>query len=335
MRVLLSSIGSRGDVQPLLALALELKALRQDASLCVAPNFKDWVESYGVACIPIGPDLKKVAGGSLPTKPVKPSRALRQQLAVQTVREQFRVLDEAASKCDLIVAATALQIAARSITEARKIPYVFAAYSPVVLPSPRFPPPNFDSPYSQSLPGMVNRVLWMQDKQSFNAMFRATLNEEREERGLPPIRNVRDYVFTDHPWLAADPTIGPASPAGGMRITQTGAWLLSDQAPLPDELEAFLANGPAPVYLGFGSMRAAAANRTGAHRGRSGSGASLHHFAGMGKSRPGRCGNRLHLNRRREPPETISAGRSGGASRRFGHYHRRCTGRQSPGPYPA
>ncbi len=258
MRVLLSSIGSRGDVQPLLALALELKALRQDASLCVAPNFKDWVESYGVACIPIGPDLKKVAGGSLPTKPVKPSRALRQQLAVQTVREQFRVLDEAASKCDLIVAATALQIAARSITEARKIPYVFAAYSPVVLPSPRFPPPNFDSPYSQSLPGMVNRVLWMQDKQSFNAMFRATLNEEREERGLPPIRNVRDYVFTDHPWLAADPTIGPASPAGGMRITQTGAWLLSDQAPLPDELEAFLANGPAPVYLGFGSMRAAA-----------------------------------------------------------------------------
>ena len=44
MQVLLSSIGSRGDVQPLVALALELKALGQRARLCVAPNFKEWIE---------------------------------------------------------------------------------------------------------------------------------------------------------------------------------------------------------------------------------------------------------------------------------------------------
>jgi vancomycin aglycone glucosyltransferase len=43
MKVLISSTGSRGDVQPILALALELRALGHDARLCVAPNFKDWV----------------------------------------------------------------------------------------------------------------------------------------------------------------------------------------------------------------------------------------------------------------------------------------------------
>ncbi len=37
---------------------------------------------------------------------------------------------------------------------------------------------------------------------------------------------------------------------------QTGAWMLSEQTPLPDDLEVFLANGAPPVYLGFGSMRA-------------------------------------------------------------------------------
>ncbi len=44
MRVLLSSIGSRGDVQPLVALALELRALGHRARLCVAPNFQEWIE---------------------------------------------------------------------------------------------------------------------------------------------------------------------------------------------------------------------------------------------------------------------------------------------------
>lgn len=54
MKVLLSSIGSRGDVQPILALALELRTLGHDARLCVAPNFKEWVESFGLVCVPIG-----------------------------------------------------------------------------------------------------------------------------------------------------------------------------------------------------------------------------------------------------------------------------------------
>jgi vancomycin aglycone glucosyltransferase len=66
MKVLISSIGSRGDVQPILALALELRALGHDVRLCVAPNFKDWVESFGLACVPIGPDLKKLTGGAAP-----------------------------------------------------------------------------------------------------------------------------------------------------------------------------------------------------------------------------------------------------------------------------
>jgi vancomycin aglycone glucosyltransferase len=39
---------------------------------------------------------------------------------------------------------------------------------------------------------------------------------------------------------------------------QTGAWLLPDARPLPADLLAFLDAGPAPVYVGFGSMRAPA-----------------------------------------------------------------------------
>ena len=142
MQVLLSSIGSRGDVQPILALALELRALGHGTRLCVAPNFKAWIESYGLECAPIGPDLKKLTGGSVPGKPVLPSSEQLQQMAVQMVRGQFQVIAEAARDCDLIVAAGALQIATRSIAEVQKIPYVFAAYCPAILPSPHYPPPK-------------------------------------------------------------------------------------------------------------------------------------------------------------------------------------------------
>lgn len=142
MRVLLSSIGTRGDVQPIVALGLELQALGHRARLVVPPNFKEWVESYGLESVPIGPDLKKLTGGTVTGKPVLPSKEQLQQMADQSVRDQFRVLGEAARDCDLIVAATALQFAARSIAKAQGIPYVFAAYCPAVLPSSKYPPPS-------------------------------------------------------------------------------------------------------------------------------------------------------------------------------------------------
>jgi vancomycin aglycone glucosyltransferase len=128
MRVLLSTIGSRGDVQPLVALASQLKALGQEVRLCVPPDFRDWIESLGMPVTPIGPELRKMTASSPPTTPSPPSPERRRQLAEGTVATQFETITTGAQGCDVIVAATALQIAARSIAERMGIPYFFAAY---------------------------------------------------------------------------------------------------------------------------------------------------------------------------------------------------------------
>ncbi len=256
MRVLLSSIGSRGDVQPLVALGIELQALGHHARLCVAPNFKDWIESYGLECAPIGPDLKNMTGGTVAAKQAPRTKEDWQRLADESVRTQFQVIAEAARGCDLAVGAGALQIALRSIAEQQGISYIFAAYCPAVLPSPHYPPPKTGGSHPQSLPEAENLRLWKENDDEFNARFGAVLNEQRAMVGLGPVSSVRDYMFTDRPWLAADPVIASASPAAGLRVFQTGAWMLSDPTPLPRDLENFLAKGPAPVYLGFGSMQA-------------------------------------------------------------------------------
>jgi len=256
MRVLLSAIGSRGDVQPLVALGLELQALGHPARLAVAPNFKEWVESYGLECVPIGPDVRNMPKGNTPGKPpVPPTREQLQALADQMVRGQIQALGEAARDCDLVVAASALQIATRSVAQARSLPYVFVAYSPAVLPSFKYPPPKTGGHHPHGLPEAENQRLWAENEREFQERFGATLNEERAKLGLPPVNSVQRHMFTNRPWLAADPALAPASPLPGMDVVQTGAWILPNQRPLPEELERFLATGAPPVYLGLGSTQ--------------------------------------------------------------------------------
>jgi vancomycin aglycone glucosyltransferase len=257
VKVLLSSIGTRGECQPILALALELRSFGQDARLCAAPNFKDWVESFGIEFRPIGPDLRQFMSRPAP-KPATPlSEGERRQLAVHAVRSQFPVLMEAARGCDLVVAAGPLQITTRSVTESLRIPYVFASYCPTVLPSPDHPPPKIGTHHPQTLSASTNASLWKEEERSWNELFGDTLNEERSKAGLSPIvESVQRHIFTDRPWLAADSTLAPAAPGRAMQILQTGAWLLRDPAPLPHHVEEFLESGAPPVYFGFGSMRA-------------------------------------------------------------------------------
>jgi vancomycin aglycone glucosyltransferase len=258
MRVLLSTIGSRGDVQPLVALALQLRALGQEVRLCVPPDFRDWIESLGLPVTPIGPEVRRWTASSPPATPGPPSPERRRQLAEGTVATQFETITAAAQGCGLIVAATALQIAARSVAERMGIPYVFVAYCPTVLPSPHHaPPPLPPIPGQMPAPAAADhRELWARDAERFNTLFGPALNSHRASMGLAPVTDVRSYMFTERPWLAADPTLAPWPDPADQAVFQTGAWILPDERPLSPELETFLAAGEPPVYFGFGSIGA-------------------------------------------------------------------------------
>jgi len=254
MRALLSTIGSRGDVQPLVALAMELRAHGADVRLCVPPDFREWIESLGIPVVTIGPVLRATALAAPSTPSPSPERV--RELADATVAAQFETILAAAERCDVIVAATALQIAARSVAEHLGIGYHFVAYCPAVLPSPHHAPPPLshhgdvpDPPRSEFA------ALWRRDGERFGALFGATLDAHRSRLGLPPVDDVRRHVLTDRPWLAADATLAPW-PDEDAGVVQTGAWIVPDSRPLSPAVERFLDAGAPPVYFGFGSMRA-------------------------------------------------------------------------------
>jgi vancomycin aglycone glucosyltransferase len=238
MRVLLSTYGSRGDVEPMLGLAGQLRALGAQVRVCAPPNFAERVAEVGVELVPVGNSARTLATGQ----------------AADLFAGQFDAVSavtEAAAGCDALVATGMIPAAAgvRSAAEKLGIGYVYATFQQLMLPSPHQPPLLYPGrPYPPE----------RADAQSINAMFSKALNTHRASIGLVPVDDVRDYVRDDvigtRPWLATDPILDPWQATPDLDVVQTGAWLLPDERPLPADLEAFLDAGTPPVYVGFGSM---------------------------------------------------------------------------------
>lgn len=250
MRALLTGVGTRGDVQPVVALAAEMRRRGHDVRLCVPPNFIDWVGGLGFAATPIGIAMRPPSGAAAAqASPPTPEQV--RALVAHLVRDQFDATASAAEGCDVIVAGGAHQYAARSIAERLGIPSVVAVYAPVTLPSPDHAPGGEPGGDPES-----NLQRWQDESRSWNERLLERLNENRERLGLSPLSDALGHVLGESPWLAADSTLGPLPATPGREVTPTGAWLLPDPTPLAPELEQFLAAGAPPVYVGFGSMPA-------------------------------------------------------------------------------
>ncbi|MGA4800408.1 glycosyltransferase [Streptomyces lavendulocolor] len=250
MRVLLSTYGSRGDVQPLAGLAVRLRELGADARVCTSPDeeFAERLAAVGVPMVPVSDAVRELVTGAPPT-----ASDFGRRVASLVSAYYDAIVAEA--EADTVVVATGLfpsTAGVRSAAEKLGLGYVYLGLQPTVLPSPHRPPFAYPAhPYPPDVTD--NRELWDLNIGTMNTLFGGQVNAHRASVGLPPVDNVRDHVLTDRPWLATDPVLDPWE-AADLDVVQTGAWFLPDGRPLPAGLEAFLAAGEPPVYVGFGSM---------------------------------------------------------------------------------
>jgi vancomycin aglycone glucosyltransferase len=131
-----------------------------------------------------------------------------------TVAGQFEAITAAARGCDILVAGMALQFALHSVAEQMGIPYVYAAWRPITLPSQHHAPPPLPSWAQPATDGTAdNRTLWLQDAKRWNDLWAAAINSHRAAAGLAPVSDVRSHILTNRPWLAADPALDVAARA--------------------------------------------------------------------------------------------------------------------------
>jgi vancomycin aglycone glucosyltransferase len=257
MRALLAAVGTRGDVQPAVALALELRKRGHDVRMCISPNFVGWAKSLGLDARPMGVEMRVPPRGAAaaPALTAEQLRKLRESMP-DLITDQFETIGAAVDGCDVIVGANAHQYAGPSIAERLSIGCVTAVYAPVAVPSPELAPPIMPGQAEAMHSSIEER--WRNTAKAWNDRALERVNHNRGKLGLTPIDDVLDYTLTDRTWLAADAALAPVPVTPGRTIFQTGAWVLADRTPLPADLEAFLESGDSPVFVGLGSMPATA-----------------------------------------------------------------------------
>jgi vancomycin aglycone glucosyltransferase len=220
--------------------------------MCASSDAQPLAEAYGLGFHPLPISAREwlsreataVHGG-----PLRMNAAMRRYFDT-ALTHQFECIAEAARGTDLIVGG-GVQLGAPSVAEALGVPYRFVAYCPIVFPSEEHPPFVLEREVRSPA---LNRALWRLFIPTFSLLVRRAMNRKRRALGLGKIGDVFAHVRSQRPLLAADPDLAPVPLDAGPDITQVGFLLPPRSAELPGKLEAFLAAGAPPVYVGFGSM---------------------------------------------------------------------------------
>lgn len=271
-RIVILTNGSRGDVQPYIALGLGLQQSGYEVLLAADARFQQLVEDYELPFAAIGGDVREL----LESKTAIQLRDSGQQLRwmLYAIRESGAYLSrgyvDAWELCltyqpDLIIFTIATPVG-YSIAERLGIPCCYAGLQPIHATH------AFPSVWLKShlLPSKAfNQLSHQLFDQLFWQTHRTHLNRFRREHlglsALPFFGPTQRQIAEGMPILYGfSPTVVPPPNDWPSSLYMAGYWFL-DPPPNwtpPVNLTHFLAAGPAPVYVGFGSMASAHATST-------------------------------------------------------------------------
>ncbi|MFD5095625.1 glycosyltransferase [Amycolatopsis thailandensis] len=263
--VVIVAPGSRGDVQPCVALGRGLHGDR--VRVLAAERFRSWVTGHGLEFAPLSADPGEILGSDGGREwteggrnPATFLRGLRGALA-PVLERLLADVHKGASGADLVLAPT-LGFLGAHLGASLGVPDVELHYQPS-MPTKTFAHPLLPwaakaGPCGRRLSfRAVDTVAWQ--------VLRPEVDRWRgEELGLPAA-GWRGPRRAETPVLCGfSDAVVPRPKDWPARVHVTGYWFLDTPAEWRPEprLRDFLAAGPPPVYVGFGSMRPSEAERT-------------------------------------------------------------------------
>jgi UDP:flavonoid glycosyltransferase YjiC (YdhE family) len=263
VRIVVLAVGFRGNVHPSVALVARLEARGFRVTIACPGVYREMAEAAGLPCVPLSGDPRAELATKQGQRALGAGRnAFRfaRRLAVLGRPMLARYLAEqtaACSQADAIVFSP-MGFVGYHVAEQRGVPSVLAQLQPTE-PTRAFP--SFTVPGGRSLGPLGNRLSHLAAEQALWQVLRPAVNRwPREALDLAPLPLAGPYPRLRrqrHPTLYAySPTVLPRPPDWPDHIQVTGYWFLDPQPGWrpPPALTAFLAAGPPPVYVGFGSM---------------------------------------------------------------------------------
>ncbi|WP_323120130.1 glycosyltransferase [Burkholderia alba] len=256
--VIVTAIGSAGDIHPLLGIGLALAARGHRVVFCTHPPFEAAARRCGFEFVPVGTASEYAEAMANPAlwDPRTSFRTLWQVVA-PILRPHYDALRALAGR-DTVLVGTLWAFSARLMQELHGTPFVSVQISPSTLLSAHAPPTHKRLTIPRGLPLFAKAGLMaMIERGVLDRICGPALNAVRTELGLAPARRIlgrwlhsTDGVLCLFPAWFAQPQ--PDWPA---RHLQSGFPLFNDiGAPQPDPaLDAFLASGGAPIVFTAGS----------------------------------------------------------------------------------
>ncbi len=262
-KILLTTLGSLGDLHPYIAVGLGLRERGYDVTIATSEIYRGKIEGEGLRFHPLRPDI-----GLLIDQPevfrqlIHPRTGTEyvfRKLILPWLEQSFEDTRAAARNADLIVG-HAIAFATPTVAEYLKKPWVSVALQPSIFLSSYDPSAISGAPLLTPLfsfgPGVTR--LFLRFAKNVVARWGAPLNDLRSRLGLSKLRNpLLDDMFSPYgtqAWFSS--VLAQPQSDWPERTTVTGFPFYDRLEPgqgLSHDLARFLDAGPAPVVFTLGS----------------------------------------------------------------------------------
>ncbi len=272
LNILLPTIGSAGDVHPIIALGSALQRRGHRATLITNPLFQELIEGQGLGFLPLGTIEEARATIANPDlwHPRKGFNVVAESAILPSMKTVFEYIERHADR-RTIVAASSIAFGARLAQEKLGVPLATVHLQPSIIRSLVDQGMAGNIRISASQPMWFKRAFfWMADRTLIDKALKRPLNQYRATLGLPPVDRVMHRwmhstqlvigFFPD--WFAApQPDWPPHLHLVGFPLWDSGVRLRQgDGGPVdgewPAEAEAYLREGERPVVFTPGSAAA-------------------------------------------------------------------------------
>jgi vancomycin aglycone glucosyltransferase len=239
MKIACVILGTRGDVQPMVALATGLIKKGHEVIICAPSENEQLARTNNCQFVAFGPEIKKEVKENPEEQKGGVAATITLKQGKKIIGDQINLLPDKIKGVDLVLGA-GIVIGVQTASDILKVSYRLVAFYPILLGTTK------DDPFK-------NRMMFGFGRKMMNLMMKSFINKQRANYGLQPIKDIWEHWLGENVIIACDKELNKARDGSAFAFTQTGFMLLPSKNGLPANVDTFLNSGKPPVYIGFGS----------------------------------------------------------------------------------
>jgi len=263
MHFLMTALGSYGDVYPIAGLGRALRQRGHEVSIISNPHFQSVIESTGAEFLPLGTHQEYQEFALLEDiwHPIRGPLLILKHGITPYLRELYALIESQYRPGQTVLVAHCLDLASRVFQEKHGAPMANAFFAPLAFRSFHHTPKMAKMLTARWVPRSLRRFqFWLADRLVIDRYLTPTLNELRQEQGLPPVKNILgEWCFSPQLVLGLFPEwFAPTQPDWPRQVALTGfpLWDQPIAEGLPSEVDQFLRGGEPPIVFTPGSAMA-------------------------------------------------------------------------------